>query len=193
MAACAFALPPTLEYHIVKGNAPSEYYIFWPIIGVSCLITAIVIFPQLVKMRNAAVIVRDKQGDLMIPSTYAIVNSITAFPLFVNLGLTFIIIAPVTALLFDLVIAMGSAVVLLAFAQLVVMYLGSYNSAHEAWEKVAPKTKFYGVPPFCCLSVCVKPKNMTKEDFRIVYRLIKQYMVIGPIISAINLFPAWQV
>ena len=190
---CDFVLPPPFEYHIIKGNAPKMYHIFWPIGAVSLLITGIVIIPRLIKLRQAAAVLRDKHDEIIIPFSYQITIFTVAFPLISVLGNFSILLAPIMSLTFNFIISLYSATVLYFFARLVIMYLGSFKAAHQAWQDVAPKTKFYAAVPCCCLTVCVKQKNMNKHDFRRIYFFIQQFMIIGPLVKFADMFPAIEV
>ena len=190
---CAFTLPPTFNYHIIDGKAPTEYYIFWPIAAVSFVVTSIVIIPRLIQLRQSAIDTREKNQEIMAPFSYTVVTFTVAFPLFAVLGNLLILLAPITALTFNFLVSIYSATVLYFFARLVIMYLGSYKAAHQAWQDTAPKTKFYAAAPCCCLSICVKPKNMDKHDFRRIYFFIQQYMFLAPLLKFIDMFPAIEV
>ena len=190
---CEFVLPPTFEYHIIKDNAPEIYYVFWPLGAVSLLITCIVIIPRLIKLRQAGADLRDKNDEIVMPFPYQIAMFIVAFPLISVFGNFTILLSPILAFTFNFIVSLYAATVLYYFARLVIMYLGSFKAAHQAWKDVAPKTKFYAAAPCCCFGVCVKQKNMNKHDFRRIYFFIVQYMFIGPLVKFIDMFPAVKV
>ena len=184
-----FDFPPTFKYHILDKHAPDQYYYFW-IIGLICLIiTSVSIIPSIIKIHNEASSIRESMDTALLPFSYQICVIILFFPLigvFFNL---LVLIAPITESIFIFMLNLFNALTLYVFARLLIMYLGSYSSAIKIWRDPTTKpTKFWASKPFCCLSFCIEPKQMTKRDFRRIYYLIQQYIFLGPFIIFLSLF-----
>eukprot|EP01083_Nonionella_stella_P019975 55430_1 len=79
--ACAsFDFPPTLKYHILEGNAPSEYYYFWIIGAICCIISSFTIIPRIRELHNEASTIREKKDTALLPYSYQIISILLAFP-----------------------------------------------------------------------------------------------------------------
>eukprot|EP01084_Bolivina_argentea_P239229 402114_1 len=109
---CPFILPPTMEYHLIKGNAPEIYHIYWSIASVSFIITSIVILPRLLQLRKAAIELRDLHDEIVSPFSYTIVRIIIGFPFCTVLGSLLILLSPVTSLTFNFILSVYAATVL---------------------------------------------------------------------------------
>ena len=186
---CNYDFPPTLKYHILDGNAPRQFYYFWSI-GTICLIaTAVFIIPSIITIYNEAKTIRESMDTALLPFSYQICVIILAFPLIGVFFNALVLFAPVTESIFVFMLNIYNALTLYVFARLLVMYLGSYQSAIKIWRDPSTKpTKYYASKPCCCLKPCIKERKMTKHDFRNIYYLIQQYIFIGPFIIFLSLF-----
>lgn len=185
------ALPPSFKYHILEGNAPSIFYWYWGIGSVCCVVTCIITIPRVYQLRAAALEIRDSKYLIMTPIPFTLVALIVIYPLVVVWLSLLTQISPIVSFTSDLCISMYSAVVLYLFARLLIMYLGSFQAASATLKRNAPKTKFYAAMPCCCLRRCVPSKRMTEHDFRKMYYLIQQHMLLLPLFKFLVLFPVF--
>ena len=153
-----------------------QYYFFWPIGAISCIITTMTLIPAIFKLHNEAQIIRDRQDTLLLPLSYRICIVILIFPLMGSFSNFFILLAPMNDSVFVFILNLYNAHTLYCFCSLLIMYLGSYKSAARLWRDKARPTKYYASSPCCCLKSCIAERRMTKGDFRRIYFGIQQYV-----------------
>ena len=183
----------TFVEHLSNTDRPGFYIYFWIIGAILTTGTWILIIPQLRKVWREASEIRDKNDRMMIPFSYLITIFILTFPLFTTTGNMIILLSPLQQLTFGFILSMYLAVILYLYARLLIMYLGNFKAAHQAWTKEAKPTKFYASAPLCFIKCCIKSKHLSSSDFRLLFKMVMQNSIIAPFIQFFNQFPALAV
>mmetsp|Transcript_51462 Transcript_51462/g.82033 ORF Transcript_51462/g.82033 Transcript_51462/m.82033 type:complete len:356 (+) Transcript_51462:30-1097(+) len=186
--ACIVNLPPTFTYHVVQGNAPSQYIIFWSISAVALFVTALAIIPTAIQIHLQGIRTRDECDEIVVPTAYRVVTIIALYPFIAAFGNFVTLLVPVSASVWDFIVSLYSTILLYLFCDILIMYFGSHKSAVQAWREHAAPTKFYGAAPLCCVRPCISEKNMTSKDFRRLSGFIVQFIIIGPLINFFAMF-----
>jgi len=192
---CEFHLPPTFVYHfkhIFRGHAPTIYSVFIPIALVCSIVTCIVLIPRIIEYQKAGMELQRKYKQIYVPPAFRMCQLIIGFPIIISLCKLMTLISPITAYTMEFIARCYEGLCLYWFASLLIMYLGSLKALKESLSSAKP-AKFWASPPFgCCFKCVCKAKNMTINDFRIVYKLILQYAILAPLLSFVSLFRSYQ-
>mmetsp|Transcript_27888 Transcript_27888/g.44212 ORF Transcript_27888/g.44212 Transcript_27888/m.44212 type:complete len:328 (-) Transcript_27888:191-1174(-) len=190
---CEFKWGPDFTYHMIQGHAPRIFISFWIVAAISLLVTTVVVTPTMWKLLKAGIQIRDEQNTILMPSSYRSAIVILAFPPIAAFCVFIILLNPSTANCLNFVNVMYGSYTLVVFALLVAQYLGLHHlsnpSVNDSWQQQLTPSKFYAVPPCCCMKSCVAERVIAIPDLRRLSILVLQFAVIGPMASFLQLFP----